>query len=140
MALGNLLNWTIGGVFMRSMGIMARIPIRILLPIVLLITLTAIYVQDTRLAALWIAFGFGILGYVFRKLDIPVLPFVIAFILAGNLERTARQAFSASGGDPYFLLGSWVSIAFLALAVASVIILGRGDSETRTKLGKENAR
>lgn len=126
MALGNLLNWTIGGVFMRSMGIMSRVPIRYLLPIVLLVTLTAIYVQDPRLGALWTAFGFGVLGYLFRCLRIPNLPFVIAFILAGSLENTARQAFSATGSDPWFLFSSGTSTTFVALAFLTVVLAGRG--------------
>lgn len=137
MALGNLLNWTIGGVAMRAMGIMSRVSIRTLLPIVLLITITAIYVQDTRMAALWIAFGFGVLGYVFRRLNIPTLPFVIAFILAGSLENTARQAFSASGGDPFFLFKSWTSVIFLLLSVGIVVLLGRREGH-RTNKAKES--
>ncbi|PTX00011.1 tripartite tricarboxylate transporter permease [Pararhodobacter aggregans] len=131
MALGNLLNWTIGGVFMRAMGIMSRVPIRYLLPVVLLVTLTAIYVQDPRLGALWTAFGFGVLGYLFRCLRIPHLPFVIAFILAGSLENAARQAFSATGGDPFFLFSSWVSTAFMLMAIATVFLAGRAPGERR---------
>lgn len=60
MTLANLFNWTIGGVFMRSMGFMIRIPKQLLLPSVLLLTLIAIYVQETRLEAIWFALGFGV--------------------------------------------------------------------------------
>ena len=122
MAVGNLLNWTIGGVFMRSMGVMARIPNQILLPVVLLVTLTAIYVQETSLTALWITIGFGALGFYLRILEISVLPFVIGFILAGPLENTARQAFSATGGDPWFLFKSPIAMAFLSLAFVIVFL------------------
>ena len=38
-----------------------------------------------------------------RLTNIPVLPFIIAYILGGILERTARQAFASTGADPYFL-------------------------------------
>ena len=103
------------------MAIMARIPKQILLPSVLLVTLLGIYAQETNFIALWMAIGFGVLGYLMRKLGISVLPFVIAFILAGPLENTARQAFSASGGDPWFLLGSPISIAFIALTVVIIV-------------------
>ena len=125
MAIGNLLNWTIGGRFMRAMGFLARVPGHILLPVVLLLTLTAIYVQETSLFALWVTFGFGVLGYLFRRCDVPVLPFVIAFILARPLEQTAREAFAATGGDPWFLFSSVTSILFMAAALASVALLGR---------------
>ncbi|EEB82647.1 tripartite tricarboxylate transporter permease [Roseobacter sp. GAI101] len=126
MSIGNLLNWTIGGRFMRSMGVLARVPSPILLPVVLLLTLTAIYVQETSLFALWVIFAFGVLGYLFRRSDIPVLPFVIAFILAGPLEQTAHEAFAASGGDPWFLFRSATSVIFMTAAIASVVLLGRG--------------
>jgi len=125
MSIGNILNWTIGGRFMRSMGILTRIPGPILLPVVLLVTLTAIYVQQTSFFALWVTLGFGVLGYVFRRSGVPVLPFVIAFILAGPLEQNAREAFSATGGDPWFLFHSATSIALILAALASVLFLGR---------------
>ena len=115
MALGNVFNWTIGGIFMRLTGVMVRIPKAYLLPCVLLLTLTSIYVQDTNMASVYVAVAFGFLGYAMRKLNISVLPFVIAFILANNLETALRQAFSASGSDPYFFLKSPIALAFFAL-------------------------
>ncbi len=123
MVVANLLNWTIGGAFMRAMGIMIRIPKQVLLPSVLVVTLLAIYAQESRFEVMLFALGFGFLGYLFRRLDVSVLPFVIAFILAGTLERTVRQAFAATGGDPYFLFSSWISSAFMLMAVAVVLIV-----------------
>lgn len=117
----NGLNWTIGGVFMRSVGVMARVPKHILLPIVLLLTLTAIYVQETAMSAIWIAVGFGFLGYAMRRVGMSPLPFVIAFILGGNLEDTARQAFSATGGDPFFLITHPIALAFVLMSVGVVV-------------------
>ena len=129
MVVANLLNWTLGGVFMRAMGVMVRIPKQILLPSVLLVTLTAVYAQEARFSAILFALGFGVLGWLFRRLDISVLPFVIAFILAGALEDTARQAFAATGGDPWFLLNRPLALAFIALAVAVTVIVSRRKPE-----------
>lgn len=127
MIFANALNWTIGGVFMRFTGIMVRVPKQRLLPIVLLLTLTAIYVQQTSMFAVYVTLGFGFLGYLMRKLDISVLPFVIAFILANNLEESMRQAFSATGSDPWFLFASPISIAFIALAVFVTLFFARNQ-------------
>lgn len=129
MAFANILNWIIGGRIMRMMSVMARIPNQVLLPAVLLVTLLGIYAQETSFTSLWMAIGFGVLGYLMRKLDISVLPFVIAFILAGTLENTARQAFSASGGDPFFLFDSPISITFIALTVIILVMTARRKSE-----------
>lgn len=120
MFVANGLNWTIGGIFMRWVGVMARIPKARLLPIVLLLTLTAIYVQETSMVAVWITLFFGFLGYVMRRIGMSPLPFVIAFILGGNLEATARQAFAATGADPFFLFNSPIALAFMVLAIGVV--------------------
>lgn len=121
MFIANALNWTIGGLFMRSMGVMVRIPKQILLPSVLLLTLTAIYVQETRIEAIWFAMAFGVLGYLMRSLAISPLPFVIAFILGGKLEESARQAFAATGGDPWFLFTSPVAALFMAASLGVIV-------------------
>ncbi|MEO1681511.1 MAG: tripartite tricarboxylate transporter permease [Pseudomonadota bacterium] len=125
MMLANILNWIIGGRIMAGVGIMARVPKQVLLPIVLLLTLTAIYVQETDFQAFYFAFAFAILGYLMRKLRIPTLPFVIAFILAGNLEQAFRQAFAVAGGDPFFLFKSPLSLTFLLLSVGVIIFFSR---------------
>ena len=113
---------------MRGVGIMARVPKDVLLPVVLLLTLTAIYVQETAMSAMWIAVGFGVLGYVMRRVGMSPLPFVIAFILGGKLEETARQAFAATGGDAFFLLTNPIAAAFMAISVAVVVFNLRKQS------------
>lgn len=125
MLFANLLNWTLGGVVMRSMGQMVRVPPAVLMPVVLLVTLTAIYVQETSMSAVVIAIAFGVLGYLMRRLDISVLPFAIGFILSSNLENGLRQAFAASGADPWFLFRSPLSVLFLVLAVGVVLWFSR---------------
>jgi putative tricarboxylic transport membrane protein len=122
MMIANLMNWTLGGVFMRSMGIMTKIPRPVLMPIVLLLTMTAIYVQETNMIAVWFTLGFGLLGYGMRILRISPLPFVIAFILGDKIEDSARQAFAATGGDPWFLFTNPIAAVFMALSV--LVILG----------------
>ncbi|MEL7099418.1 MAG: tripartite tricarboxylate transporter permease [Pseudomonadota bacterium] len=122
MMFANLLNWTVGGVFMRLVGVMVRIPRAILLPVVLLLTLTSIYVGDPKMSAIWIAIGFGVVGYAMRRIDMSPLPFVIAFILGSRFEDTARQSFEATGGNPWFLFSSPVAASFMALAVLIVVL------------------
>ena len=121
MIFANFLNWTLGGVFMRSMGIMIRVPKQRLLPVVLLLTVTSIYVQQTSMFAIYVTVFFGMIGYFMRKLDLSVLPFVIAFILANNLEEAMRQAFAVTGANPWFLFVSPVSMGFMGLAVFVIL-------------------
>lgn len=129
MIFANILNWTFGGIFMRWMGIMVKIPKQKLLPIVLLLTLTAIYAQQTNMFAVYVTLFFGLLGYLMRKFSMSPLPFVIAYILANNLEETMRQAFAVTGSDPWFLFASPVSISFIVIAVLVVSFFVRNQRD-----------
>ena len=130
MVIANVLNWTVGGAFMRFMGIMIRVPNQFLLPVVLLLTFASLYVQQTSMAMIGFALFFGALGYLMIKLGVSPLPFVIAFVLGRQLESTARQAFSATGGDPFFLFSSWIAVAFMAGAAAIIVITVRRRRKT----------
>ena len=41
----------------------------------------------------------GILGYIFKKNDIPVSPLLLAFVLSSTLETNVRRTFIASQGS-----------------------------------------
>jgi putative tricarboxylic transport membrane protein len=125
MIMGNLFNWTVGGVFLRSLGILARIPKTLMLPIVLLVTFTSVYAQDGGFIAIWIVLFFGALGYMLRKLEISILPFVIGFILSPQLEDLLRGGYSASGNDSLFLLKSPIAVLFLVLSVVVIVVASR---------------
>ncbi len=129
MIFANLLNWTIGGIFMRHIGILAQVKTHILLPIVLLLTMTAIYIQYTRLSAVLFLLFFGALGYLMRRLDISPLPFVVAFILGNQLEETARQAFAATGGDAFFLFTRPVAAVLMLLSIIVIVVMSRQRKE-----------
>jgi len=129
MMIANLLNWVIGGRVMRAMGVMTKIPKHYLLPIILLVTLTAIYIQETRLVAVWFTIGFGLLGYFMRRIGMSPLPFVIAYILGGRLEESARQAFSATGGDSWFLFSSYTATTLMLLSVLVIALAMRRTHE-----------
>ena len=125
MAFANILNWVGGLHVMRLMGNMIHIPRQVLLPSVLLMTIVGVYVQDSNmLAIVWLVM-FGILGFVMRLTGLPILPFVIAFILGKPLERTTREAFSATGGDPFFLFSSPIGVLLMFGCVAVLVYFAR---------------
>ena len=126
MILANFTNWIFGGHVMQMMSVMARVPKQILMPTVFLVTITAVYAQETSLYAIICLLGFGLLGLAMRLTNIPVLPFIIAYILGGILERTARQAFASTGADPYFLFSSPIATIFMIMAVVIIIMFSRG--------------
>ena len=72
----------------------------ILLVIILGIASVGVYSFETNTFDLYLALMFGVLGYVFRKLDIPKAPLIFGLILGEKIEQSFRQAMTISGGDP----------------------------------------
>ena len=128
MVIANLLNWTFGGYLMQMMAVMARIPKQLLMPSVLLLAMAAIYAEQANMLSLFWLMGFGLFGMFLRLVDMPILPFVIAAILARPLELTSRQAFSSLGGDPWFLFSSVTSSLLMAGCLVIIVYFIRRNA------------
>jgi putative tricarboxylic transport membrane protein len=69
---------------------------------------------------IWFMLGFGVVGYVFKKLDYPLAPLVLALVLGDKAEDSFRQAMLASQGDLMImfanpLVGSITTLALILL-------------------------
>jgi hypothetical protein len=43
--------------------------------------------------------GFGVVGYVFKKIGIPLAPFTLALVLGNRAEDAFRLSMIGAGGD-----------------------------------------
>ncbi len=122
MYIGNImlliLNLPLIGLFVRLL----YIPGGILMPLILAISTIGIYAINGNPVELYMLLLFGIAGYLFRKIDIPVAPMVLALVLGDMMEQSFRQAMTISGGSPKILIGSTISIVLVALSVVSALL------------------
>ncbi|MDI6726880.1 MAG: tripartite tricarboxylate transporter permease [Smithellaceae bacterium] len=63
---------------------------------------------------------FGVLGYIFTKLDCEPAPMLLAFILGPLMEEYLRRALLLSRGDPTVFFQRPISATLLALAVLAL--------------------
>jgi putative tricarboxylic transport membrane protein len=72
--------------------------------------------------------GFGIIGYIFKKLDYPLAPLVLAVVLGDRAEDSFRQSMLLSQGSLGILWSNWLvgSITTLALLLLLWPLLARG--------------
>jgi putative tricarboxylic transport membrane protein len=70
---------------------------------------------------------FGVAGYVFKKLDYPLAPLVLALVLGDKAEDSFRQSLMASQGDlsVFWSNGLVASISGLAILMLSWPLLAR---------------
>jgi len=97
-----------------------RLPVYILFPIILGISLVGAYGVSGRTFDIALLVGFGLLGYVMVKLKYPTPPLILGFVLGDAMERALRQSLMMSQGDLTILVHGWISATML---VAALLIL-----------------
>jgi putative tricarboxylic transport membrane protein len=65
---------------------------------------------------------FGVLGWLFRKLNIPMVPVILGILLGELMEKNLRRALTISDGDLSILYGSPLAVLFLSMAVAGFVL------------------
>ena len=65
--------------------------------------------------------GFGVLGFVLRKLSVPAVPVILGILLGGHMEVSLRRAMVLSDGDWTYLFASNISIGLWLAAVLGFI-------------------
>ncbi|PHQ98085.1 MAG: tripartite tricarboxylate transporter TctA [Marinosulfonomonas sp.] len=97
------------------------VPPWLLLPGVTMISFVGIFSLSGSYFDLLLMVGFGVLGYVLRKLDIPTVPVILGILLGGNMEDRLRQAMVISDGDALYLVSSPISIGLWIAAIAGFV-------------------
>ena len=92
-----------------------------LVPVIAIITGIGVYAVHATTFDLFLMIGIGIFGYILRKLDFPLSPVLLGFILGGLMEQNLRRALSISNGALEILwsspitFGVWVLTAVMLL-------------------------
>ncbi len=98
-----------------------KIPYSILLTLILGFCVVGAYSLSNSAFDVGAMLGFGIVGYLFKKLDIPSAPLVLTLILGPLMERGLRQSLEMSRGD--FSIFFTRPISGTLLAIAALVIV-----------------
>jgi putative tricarboxylic transport membrane protein len=122
-------------------GVFANIiktPLFILMPLVLLLCLVGVYSINNAILDVWLMIGFGLLGYVMRKLKFDSAPLVLALVLGPMMERSFREAMMISKGDLTVFVTRPISAALL-IAGAAVMVVPPVVSALRARTARRMA-
>jgi putative tricarboxylic transport membrane protein len=86
-----------------------------------MVSFVGIYSLSGSYFDLLLMVGFGMLGYVLRKLDIPTVPVILGILLGGNMEDALRRAMVLSDGEPMFLFSTPIAIGLWIAAIAGFL-------------------
>ena len=101
---------------------MLTLPMWLLLPVVVMVSFVGVYSINHSTFDLLVMVGFGLLGYLLRKLDIPLVPIVLGLLLGAEMENNYRRALSISGGDTGILYGSTITVSLYAATALLLVI------------------
>jgi TctA family transporter len=110
-----------------------RLPFSIVGPLIIVTCLTGAYTVSGSLFDVVVALVFGVVGYVFKKLDYPVAPLVLAMVLGDRAEVAFRQSMLLSGGSLaiFWSNGIAATLSTLAIAIALYPLLMLRRTRTR---------
>lgn len=99
-----------------------KVPLNILSPIVLVVTIIGAYSVNNNLFDVWTLLIFGFLGYLAKLYRYPVAPLVLGLIIGEKFEQSMRRSLLMSLGDPRIFVSNPISIALTGLVVLAVIL------------------
>jgi putative tricarboxylic transport membrane protein len=94
-----------------------RIPFAIIAPLIVVICFVSAWTVSGSLFEIWLALAFGLVGYLFKKLDYPIAPLVLAMVIGDKAEDAFRQAMIMSDGSLKTFWSNWLSGSLMSLAL-----------------------
>lgn len=109
------------------------VPTAYLLPIVITFCFVGSFSANNRVFDMLVMVGFGLIGYILKKLDYPLAPMVVGFILAPLLEENVRRSLMRSEGSMIPILSSPIALVFFVLTVIMVVLSIRSEMKLSKK-------
>ena len=113
-----------------------RVPFGIMAPVIILFTAIGSYSIQGQVFDIYSLVGFGLFGYLARKLKFEPGPMVLAFVLGPMIEASMRQSLLMSGGSFSIFVTRPISLAllglFAVLAISQSVVTLRKRFRTTT--------
>lgn len=100
-----------------------RIPYWALFPLILMLCVIGTYSTNLNIFDVWMMIVFGVLGYLLRKRNYELGPFILALVLGPLFEQSLRQALVMSHQNPIVFLTRPISAAMIGLSFLLVVFL-----------------
>jgi putative tricarboxylic transport membrane protein len=104
-------------------------------PVIMLFTVIGSYSIQNQAFDVYALIGFGIFGYVIKKLGFEPGPLPLAFVLGPMIESSMRQSLLISGGSFSIFIASPISMSLVGIFV--VLVIGQAIAAMRSR--KANA-
>ena len=98
-----------------------RLPYTIIMGFIVIFASVGAFSVNNNIFDVWMMLGFGVLGYVMKKLEYPIVPLVLALVLGRLAENSLRQALMISGGSLSIFFTRPISAIFISAAILAYL-------------------
>lgn len=97
------------------------VPVKYMIPIITVICFVGAYSTSNSMYGVIVMVLSGVMGFFFKKADLPVAPMLLTFVLSPIFESNLRKAFIISGGSVGIFVEKPLSCVFLLITLALVM-------------------
>ncbi len=121
MYLGNIAGLIVVLTCVPFFAAILRVPFSIIAPIIIVICAIGAYTVHGAMLDIWFMMLFGVVGYLFKKLNYPLAPLVLALVLGDRAEDSFRQSMLMSQGSPAVFFSNWLVGGITGLAIVMLL-------------------
>jgi putative tricarboxylic transport membrane protein len=121
MYLGNIAGLIVVLTAVPLFAAILRVPFPIIAPIIVVICAIGAFTVKNNMFDVWLMLAFGVIGYVFKKLDYPLAPMVLALVLGDAAESSFRQSMLISQGSLSVFWSNWLVGSLTTLALVLLV-------------------
>ena len=114
---GNVIGVVLVLAFVPLFAAILRIPFAILTPLIVVVCAIGAYAVHNSMLDAWYMLLFGVIGFVFKKLDYPIAPLVLALVLGDLAESALRRSLIISQGSLTIFFTRPIAGVITALAI-----------------------
>jgi putative tricarboxylic transport membrane protein len=100
-----------------------RVPYRLLYLAILLFSAIGVYTVNNNPFEIILTAFFGVLGYIFLRLECEPAPMLLGFVLGPLMEEHLRRAMRISSGDPMIFIDRPISLGLLIASLALLVVV-----------------
>ena len=117
MYLGNIVGLVLVLTTVPIFASILRVPFAAVAPMIVVSCAIGAYAIQNAMFDIWLMLLFGVTGYVFKKISIPLAPFTLALVLGSKAEDAFRLSMIGSGGDMTVFWSNWLVGSITTLAI-----------------------
>ncbi len=118
----NLLMLILGLFLMRLYVRVLSVAQWFITPAILILCVVGSYAMNQNYFDVVVMLVFGLIGYILTKINVPLSPIVLAFILGPMAEKNFRRALMISGGDYSVFFARPITVALFVVAIFSLLL------------------